>query len=103
MHFRKRKDVKQRPIIIIFHPIFKPILEKINLNFPVHTSEDVRQYVFPVPIRCRETSDTGFVAYVYPLSQPAQRFSQCRKDFIHLIAHVLRLLFSMFFSFKTEA
>jgi hypothetical protein len=38
------------------------------------TSNLVRQYNFPVPLRCRKTSDTVFVAFVRPLSESVRRF-----------------------------
>jgi hypothetical protein len=34
------------------------------------TSDLVRQYDFPVLLRCRKTSETVFVAFVRPLSEP---------------------------------
>jgi hypothetical protein len=38
------------------------------------TSDLVRQYNFPVLLRCRKRSDTVFVAFVRPLSEPVRRF-----------------------------
>jgi hypothetical protein len=57
------------------------------------TSNLVRQYDFPVPLRCRTTSDTVFVAFVRPLSEPVRRFSSCSMDFSQQIAHVVLFLF----------
>ena len=45
------------------------------------TSDLVRQYDFPVPLRCWKTSITVFVAFVRPLSKPVRRFSSCSTDF----------------------
>jgi hypothetical protein len=53
----------------------------------------VRQYDFPVPLRCRKTSDTVFVAFVRPLSEPVRRFSSCSVDFSEQIAQVVLFLF----------
>jgi hypothetical protein len=63
------------------------------------TSNLVRQYDFPIPIRCRKTSDTVFVAFVRPLSELARRFSSCSKDFSQQIAHVVLFLFLYDFLF----
>ena len=49
--------------------------ETLTLSDP--TSDLVRQYDFPVPLRCRKTFDTVFVAFVRPLSEPVRRFSSC--------------------------
>jgi hypothetical protein len=40
----------------------------ISLTLSDPTSNLVRQYDFPVPIRCRKTSDAVFVAFALPLS-----------------------------------
>jgi len=45
------------------------------------TSDLVRQYDFPVPLRCRKTSGMVFVVFVRPLSEPVRRFSSCSMDF----------------------
>jgi hypothetical protein len=45
------------------------------------TSDLVRQYNFPVLLRCRKTSYTVFAAFVRPLSEPVRRFSSCSTDF----------------------
>jgi hypothetical protein len=44
----------------------------LTLSYP--TSDLVRQYDFPVLLRCRKTSDTVFVAFVRPLSETVRRF-----------------------------
>jgi hypothetical protein len=66
------------------------------------TSDLVRQDDFPVLLRCRKTSDTVFVAFVFPLSEPFRRFSSCSTDFSQQIAQVvLFLLLHVFSYFKT--
>jgi hypothetical protein len=63
------------------------------------TSKLVRQYDFPVSLRCRKTSDTVFVAFVRPLSEPVQRFSSSSTDFSQQIAQVVLFLFLYVFLF----
>jgi hypothetical protein len=63
------------------------------------TSNLVRQYDFPVSLRCRKTSDTVFVAFVPPLSEPVRRFSSCSTDFSQQIAHVVLFLYLHVFFF----
>jgi hypothetical protein len=63
------------------------------------TSDLVRQYDFPVQLRCRKTSDTVFVAFVRPLSEPVRRFSSCSMDFSQQIAQVILFLFLQVFLF----
>ena len=53
----------------------------------------VRQYDFPVPLRYWKTSDTVFVAFVHPLSEPVRRFSSCSTDFSQQIAQAALFLF----------
>jgi hypothetical protein len=60
------------------------------------TSGLVRQYDFPVPLRCRKTSDAVFVALVLPLSEPVGRFSSCSTDFNLQIAQAVLFLFLCF-------
>jgi hypothetical protein len=77
------------------------------LNIPVHkhltlsdpTSDLVRQYDFWVLLRCPKTSDTVFVAFVRPLSEPAQRFSSCSTDFNQQIVQVVLFLYLYVFFF----
>jgi hypothetical protein len=57
------------------------------------TSDLVRQYDFPVLLRCRKTSDTVFVAFIRPLSEPVRRFSSCSTDFRQQTAQVVLFLF----------
>jgi hypothetical protein len=57
------------------------------------TSDLVRQYDFPVPLWCWKTSDTVFVAFVHPLSEPVRRFSSCSTGFSQQIAQVALFLF----------
>jgi hypothetical protein len=70
-----------------------------NLNLSDRTSDLVRQYDFPVPLRCRKTSDAVFVAFVRPLSEPVRRFSSCSTDFSQQIAQVVLLLILHVFLF----
>jgi hypothetical protein len=63
------------------------------------TSNLVLQYDFPVPLRYRKTSDTVFVAFVCPLSEPVRRFSSCSTDFSQQIAQVVLFLFLHVFLF----
>jgi hypothetical protein len=63
------------------------------------TSNLVRQYEFPVSLRCRKMSDTIFVAFVRPLSEPVLRFSSCSTDFSQQIAQVVLFLFLYVFLF----
>jgi hypothetical protein len=63
------------------------------------TSDFVRQYDFPVLPRCRKMSDTVFVAFVRPLSEPVRRFSSCSTDFSQQIAQVVLFLFVHAFLF----
>jgi hypothetical protein len=53
------------------------------------TSVLVRQCDFQVLLRCRKTSDTVFVAFVRPLSEPVRRFSSCSTDFSQQISQVV--------------
>jgi hypothetical protein len=63
------------------------------------TSDLVRHYDFPIPLRCQKTSDTIFVAFVRPLSEPVRRFSTCSTDFSQQIAQVVLILFLRVFLF----
>jgi hypothetical protein len=74
---------------------FKVVL--LTLSDP--TSNPVRQYDFPVSLRCRKTSDTVFVAFVRPLSEPVRRFFPCSTDFNQQIAQVVLFLFLYVFLF----
>jgi hypothetical protein len=75
------------------------VLKEFNPFDP--TSELVRQYDFPVLLRCRKKSDTGFVAFVRPLSEPVRRFSSCTcsTDFSQQIAQIVLFLFLHVFFF----
>jgi hypothetical protein len=70
------------------------------LTLSDHTSNLVRQYDFPVPLRCRKTSDTVFVTFVRLMSEPVRRFSSCSTDFSQQIAQVV-LSDSLSFSLLT--
>jgi hypothetical protein len=63
------------------------------------TSDLVRQYDFPGPLRCRKTSDTVFVAFVRPLSEPVRRFFSCSTEFSQQMAQVVFFLFLHVFLF----
>jgi hypothetical protein len=93
--------IQQSTYFVIYCKFQKIILFNI-LNLSDPTSDLVRQYDFPVLLRCRKTSDTVFVAFVRPLSEPVRRFSSCSMDFSQQIAQVVySFCISMFFSFKT--
>jgi hypothetical protein len=72
-------------------------IKKLTLSDP--TSNLVRQYDFPVLLRCRKMSDTVFVAFVRPLSEPVRRFSSCSTHFRQQIAQVVLFLFLHVFLF----
>jgi hypothetical protein len=63
---------------------------ELTLSDP--TSDLVRQYDFPVLLRCRKPSDTVFVAFVRPLSEPVRRFSSGNTDFSQQITQVVLFL-----------
>jgi hypothetical protein len=71
--------------------------EKLTLSDP--TLDLVRQYDFPVLLRCRKTSDTVFVAFVRPLSKPVRRFSSCSTDFSQQIVQFVLFLYLHVFLF----
>jgi hypothetical protein len=75
------------------------MLKNAYLTLSDPTSDLVRQYDFRVLLRCRKTSDTGFVAFVRPLSEPVRRFSSCSTDFGQQIAQVVLCLFLYVFLF----
>jgi hypothetical protein len=70
-----------------------------KLTFSDPTSDLVRQYDFRVLLGCRKTSDTVFVAFFRPLSEPVRRFSSCSTDFSQQIAQVVLFLFLHVFLF----
>jgi len=74
-------------------------VQVLSLSDPM--SDLVRQYDFPVPLRCRKMSDMVFVSFVCLLSEPVQLFSSCSTGFSQQIAQVVLFLFLYFFSFKT--
>jgi hypothetical protein len=69
----------------------------LNLSDP--TSDLVRQYDLPVLLRCRKKSDTVFVAFIRPLSEPVRRFSSCSADFSQQVAQVVLFLYLHVFLF----
>jgi hypothetical protein len=73
--------------------IFELRINKSCLALSDPTSKLVRQYDFPVLLRCRKTSDTVFVAFVRPLLEPVRRFSSCSTGFSQQIAQVVLFLF----------
>jgi hypothetical protein len=77
----------------------KFVLFSSYLTLSDPTSNLVRQYDFPVSLRCRKTSDTVFVAFVRPLSEPLRPFSSCSTDFSQQIAQVVLFLFFYVFLF----
>jgi hypothetical protein len=87
-------------IIIFFCYIYSlKFFDNSDLTLFDLTSDLVRQYNFPVLLRCQKTSDTVFVAFVYPLSEPVRRFSLCSKDFSQQIAQIVLFLFLHVFLF----
>jgi hypothetical protein len=60
----------------------------------------IRQYDFPVLLRCRKTSNVVFVAFVRPLSEPVWRFSSCSTDFSQQMVQVVLFLFLYVFFFE---
>jgi hypothetical protein len=77
--------------------VYLSIVRSLTLSDP--TSDLVRQYDFPILLRCRKTSDTVFVAFVCPLSEPVRRFSSCITDFSQQVAQVVLFLFLHVFLF----
>jgi hypothetical protein len=71
---------------------------KLTLTISNPTSNLVREYDFPVPLSCRKTSDTVFVAFVRPLAEPVRRISSRITDFSQQIAQVVLFLFLHVFS-----
>jgi hypothetical protein len=90
------KHVEQFPdkINCVTLHLFGYILESfyVVLTLSDPTSNLVQQYDFPVPLRCRKTSETAFVAFVRPLSESARRFSSCSTEFSQQIAQVVLFL-----------
>jgi hypothetical protein len=78
-------------------PLSELLKHTLTLSEP--TSNLVRKYDFPVPLRCRKTSDTVFVAFVRPLSEPVRRVSSSSTDFSQQIAQVVLFLFLYAFLF----
>jgi hypothetical protein len=76
--YRLKKKISRGYVIVIYNRVLIH-LDLLTLSGP--TSNLVRQYDFTVPLRCRKTSDTVFVAFVRPLSEPVRRFSSCSTDF----------------------
>jgi hypothetical protein len=75
------------------------VLCGLTLSDP--TSELVRHNNFLVLLRRRKTSDTCFVAFLRPLSEPVRRFASCSTDFTRKIAQVVLFLFVHVYFFKT--
>jgi hypothetical protein len=67
------------------------ILTWLTLSDP--TSNLVRQYDFPVPLRCRKTSDTVSVAFVRQLLEPVRHFCSCSTNFSQQIPQAVLFLF----------
>jgi hypothetical protein len=77
---------------MIYHKIHPSISSTASTLFDP-TSDLVRQYDFPVLLRCRKTSDMVFVAFLRPLSEPVWRFSSCSTDFSKQIVQVVLFLY----------
>jgi hypothetical protein len=95
----KRKDNKLENwcIWLVIYLNCFILVKTLTLSGP--TSNLVRQYDFPVSLRCRNISYTVFVAFVRPLSEPVRRFSSCSTDFSQQIAQVVLFLFLHVFLF----
>jgi hypothetical protein len=63
------------------------------------TLDLVRQYDFPVSLRCRKMFDMVFVVFVRLLSKPVRRFSSCSTGFSQQIAQVVLFLVLCVFLF----
>jgi len=74
------------------------VINYVTLTLSDPTSDLVRQYDFPVPLRCRKT-DTVFVVFVRSLSEPIRHFSSCSTEFSQQIAQVVLFLFLYVFLF----
>jgi hypothetical protein len=99
VQYKRTKTIHMRkPVAYHINPLkTKRRLLYLTLSEPM--SDLVRQYDFPVPLRCRKTSDTVFVAFVRPLSEPVRRFSSFSTDFAQQIAQVVLFLFLYVFLF----
>jgi hypothetical protein len=75
----------------------KLTIQILTLSDP--TSNLAQQYHFPVPLQCRKTSDTVFVVFVRPLSEPVRRFSSFNTDFSRQMAQVVLFLILYVFLF----
>jgi hypothetical protein len=84
---------------IMKYPITMQANPDNTLTLSDPTSDLVRQYDFPVLLRCRKTSDTVFVAFVRPLSEHVRRFSTCSTNFSQQIEQVVHFLFLYVFLF----
>jgi len=84
----------QYPFVMLF---ISDTIHSLTLSDP--TSDLIQLYDFPVPLRCRKTSDTVFVVFVRLLSEPVRRFSSCSMDFSQQIAQVVLFLFLCVFLF----
>jgi hypothetical protein len=71
----------------------------ILLTLSDPTSDLVRQYDFPVLLRCQTMSHTVFVAFLRPLSEPVRCFFSCSTDFSQQIAQVVLFLYLHVFLF----
>jgi hypothetical protein len=85
---------------VIYTPVSEVFTDKMLFLTPSDpTSDLVRQYDFPVVLRCQKMYDTVLVAFVRPLSEPVQRFSSRNMDFSQQIAQVVLFLFLYVFLF----
>jgi hypothetical protein len=76
---------------------FNSAFKGLNLSDP--TSELVLQYDFQFLLQSRKMSDTVFIAFVHPQSEPVRRFSSRSTDFSQQIAQVVLFLFIHVFLF----
>jgi hypothetical protein len=83
--------------INVYRKFIQIKLLELTLSYP--TSNLVRQYDFPVLLRCRKKSDTVFVEFVRPLSEHVRRFSSCSTVFSQQIAQVVLFLILYVFLF----
>jgi flagellar biosynthesis GTPase FlhF len=95
---KRRKEHKKTQNMLISNK-FSDHYSNTELTLSDPTSNLVRQYDFPVPFRCRKMSDTVFVAFVRPLSEPVRCFSSFSTDFSQQIARVVLFLFLHVFLF----
>jgi hypothetical protein len=83
-------------LFFFFFPSFVDVrMRCIMLTLSDPTSDLVRHCDFPLPLRCRVTSDTFLccVCAPAPLSEPVRHFPSCTTDFSQQVAQVVLFLF----------